>query len=276
MTAQYLLRFEDLCPTMNWRNWERLEKLLLKRGINPILAVVPDNRDSDLQISEPNLRFWDRVREWQTRNWTIGVHGWQHVFVTSDSGVVGVTKRSEFAGLPRSVQEKKLRSALEVFERERIQSPLWIAPAHSFDLVTLKLLRELGFRYVSDGFSIYPRVDQFGLTWLPQQLWNFRRRPFGVWTISIHFNSWTDADITAFDRSTERYSDVISSFEAVVSRYCATSSTFWQSAASGAYRYAAKIKISLDSFEVDQQPSKVSSFAPLGSETLSKEIESQN
>lgn len=265
MKAQYLLRFEDLCPTMNWRVWEPVEKILLKRKIQPILAVVPDNRDPGLQVSPPMPRFWDRVREWQTRNWTIGMHGWQHVFETSDPGVVGVANRSEFAGLPRMVQEKKLRAALEVFQRENIESSLWIAPAHSFDRSTLSILRELKFRYVSDGFWVYPHIDEFGLIWLPQQLWNFRRRPFGIWTISIHLNRWTDADIAAFDANTERYSDVISSFEAAIEKYCAGRSTMWQSAASGAYRCAAKVKFSLDSFEPEEHPSKNQNLISIGS-----------
>jgi predicted deacetylase len=242
MRAQYLLRFEDICPTMNWRIWDRIEEILQKRRIRPLLAVVPDNRDPQLQVSPPASGFWDRVRDWQASNWTIGMHGWQHVFVTRDAGIVRVADRSEFAGLPRPAQRRKLLSGREIFQRESIDSSLWIAPAHSFDLTTLELLRELGFRYVSDGFSIYPHVDEFGLTWLPQQLWNFRRRPFGTWTISFHINQWTEADIEKFDQNTERFSELISNFEAIVQKDSPLRSSVWRLAASGAYRCVARVK----------------------------------
>jgi predicted deacetylase len=242
MKAQYLLRFEDICPTMNWAVWDRIEEILQRRRIHPVLAVVPDNRDPQLQVCPPRMRFWDRVREWQSNDWTIGMHGWQHVFVTRDPGIVRLADRSEFAGLPRPAQRRKLLSARGVFQRENIGSSLWIAPAHSFDVTTLELLPEFGFRYVSDGFSIYPHVDEFGLTWLPQQLWDFRRRPFGTWTISFHINQWTDADVEQFDRDAERYGELISSFEAIVQKDFTRQSSVWRSAASGAYRCVARVK----------------------------------
>src|SRR5688572_15384620 len=40
---QYLLRFDDICPTMNWRVWAEIESVLIQREIKPLLAVVPDN-----------------------------------------------------------------------------------------------------------------------------------------------------------------------------------------------------------------------------------------
>lgn len=257
MKAQYLLRFEDICPTMNWRTWERVEEILVQRKIRPIMAVVPDNRDPQLKVGPAEERFWDRVREWQARNWTIGMHGWQHRFVTRDAGIINLANRSEFAGLPWSAQEVKLRSARNIFYRENIDSHLWIAPAHSFDVVTLRLLKELGFRYVSDGFSVYPHIDEFGLTWVPQQLWTFRRRPFGVWTISFHLNSWTDADLAAFDRNTKLFGDVISNFEDVISKYRVRPASVWKSAASGAYRYAVKVKASFGPGDTVEDPVNV-------------------
>ena len=48
--ARYLLRFDDLCPTMNWGMWDRIEELLVKASIRPIVAVIPDNRDPKMDI----------------------------------------------------------------------------------------------------------------------------------------------------------------------------------------------------------------------------------
>ena len=48
--TKYLLRFDDLCPTMNWKIWSEIEAVLLERRLKPVLAVVPDNQDPGLQV----------------------------------------------------------------------------------------------------------------------------------------------------------------------------------------------------------------------------------
>src|SRR5262245_50629556 len=112
MSARYLLRFDDICPTMNWDVWDQIDAILCAEGVTPILAVVPDNQDQELKVSPPNPRFWDRARDWQARGWTIGMHGYEHRFVTSESGILRVNRFSEFAGLPAAEQERKLRAGL--------------------------------------------------------------------------------------------------------------------------------------------------------------------
>ena len=242
MKAQYLLRFDDVCPTMNWRVWDAVEAVLCDRQIEPMLAVVPDNRDEKLQVSPPDEHFWDRVRNWQSRGWKIAMHGWQHRLETKNGGIIGLNEVSEFAGFPESEQEAKLRAGLEVLRSEGITSDLWIAPAHSFDYVTLKLLSQLGFRYISDGFSPLPHVDEFGITWIPQQLWSFRRRPFGVWTICLHINRWTSADVLAFQEDTLRYTEAISSPRAILGQFAGRRRTLFDELAGSAYRSLAQAK----------------------------------
>src|SRR5436309_501178 len=61
MTARYVVRFDDVCPTMNWSVWARIEPVLAKHNVRPLLAVVPDNRDPKLMIEPPRANFWDRV-----------------------------------------------------------------------------------------------------------------------------------------------------------------------------------------------------------------------
>jgi predicted deacetylase len=227
---------------MNWRVWDAVERMLLDQRVAPILAVVPDNRDDALRVSPPDDRFWDRVRGWQARGWTIAMHGWQHRFVTSDGGILRVNNYSEFAGLPRAEQEAKIHSGLEVFGREGIRSVLWIAPAHSFDDVTLQVLSESDFRYISDGFFLLPHRDRFGMTWIPQQLWSFRWRPGGVWTICFHVNRWVSADLSSFKESIEKYAEKISDFGTVISRYAKRQENRLDSAAARVYRSAASVK----------------------------------
>lgn len=219
MSAQYLIRFDDICPTMKWPIWEQVEEILLSSSVKPILAVVPDNQDPKLKVGEPNTSFWDQVRMWQNRGWTIGLHGYQHRYVTADGGMMGINKRSEFSSLSYPEQQSKLQQALEIFERERVRPDLWIAPAHSFDEATLEALRKLGIRHLSDGFSLYPYVDANGMMWVPQQLWRFRRMPFGLWTICLHFNHWTSTDVARFRSHLREFALILTDWRAAISMY---------------------------------------------------------
>jgi hypothetical protein len=60
--AEYLLRCDDLCPTMSTERWRRIESLIEEFQLQPILAVVPDNRDPELEVSPPDPAFWQRMR----------------------------------------------------------------------------------------------------------------------------------------------------------------------------------------------------------------------
>lgn len=219
MTALYLLRFDDICPTMNWPVWERVEEILLDCGAKPILAVVPDNQDPKLKVAEPHPKFWDCVRTWQDRGWTIGLHGFQHCYVTKDSGLMRINQYSEFSGLTKPEQQSKLQQALKVFGQERVQPAVWVAPAHSFDAATIDALLGLGIRHVSDGFSLYPYLDTDGMMWIPQQLWRFRKMPFGLWTVCLHFNRWTSADVSQFKSNLRKFASALTDWPSVISRY---------------------------------------------------------
>jgi predicted deacetylase len=219
MKPQYLLRFDDICPTTNWKVWDYVEEVLMAENIRPILAVIPDNADGDLRFSPPDKDFWNRVRRWQSYGWTIAMHGWQHRLTSPHGGVLGINNRGEFAGLSRSEQKYKLRRASEVLAMEGVPSDLFCAPAHSFDNTTLQLLRDFGFRYISDGFFPFPVVDEFGMMWVPQQLWSYRFRRFGVWTVCFHINEWRDHDKDEFRKATLRFRSAISSFPDVVGEW---------------------------------------------------------
>lgn len=210
MAAKYLVRFDDICPTMNWDRWAEIEDVLSITGIAPILAVVPDNKDSKLMVEPPHPDFWERVRAWQGRGWAIALHGYQHLYVTEDSGIIGLNARSEFAGLSADEQEKKLRAGIDVFRDEGILPDLWVAPAHSFDHTTVSILARLGITTISDGFFFAPHTDEDGVAWIPQQIWRFRSRPAGIWTVCYHHNGWKQADVNRFTRDIRRFrSDII-------------------------------------------------------------------
>ncbi len=190
--------------------------MLLEFSVRPILAVVPSNQDPDLMIQPARADFWSEVRKWQKRGWTIALHGYQHLALTAEAGVVGIAKRSEFAGLSAGLQEEKLRLALKIFAQEEIHPELWIAPAHSFDALTLLALRKLGFTTLSDGFALRPHRDENGMLWIPQQLWKFRWRPAGTWTVCCHHNSWRARDLSLFRKALQKYREQITDLPSVV------------------------------------------------------------
>jgi hypothetical protein len=203
--ARYLVRFDDLCPGMNWNVWFRLERVLLESGCEPLLAVVPDNQDPALNVAVPRADFWDHVRAWQRRGWAIGLHGYQHLYTSTAAGLLHRNHYSEFAGLAQRAQEAKLRAGLEKLRREGVRADCFVAPAHSFDRTTLDLLVRHGVDCLSDGYSLEPFRCGRGLLWVPQQMACFRPLPFGTWTICLHFNDWRDADLERFRGDLLRY-----------------------------------------------------------------------
>jgi len=219
MTARYLVRFDDLCPTMNWDVWTQVEQVLLEFQVKPILAVVPDNQDETLKVCEPNGSFWNHVRAWQSRGWTIGLHGYQHRYVTHEAGMVGINRASEFSGLSYEEQLYKVRRSQEIFEREGVKPDAWVAPGHSFDEITMQVLQFAGIKYISDGLHLFPHLDSLGVLWVPQQLWRFRRMHLGVWTICYHINKWTVRDHVKFRADITRFRTAIASFPDVVASY---------------------------------------------------------
>jgi hypothetical protein len=214
--ARYLIRFDDMCATMNWAVWDRIEPLLVAAGIAPVLAVVPDNRDAHLAVNPPLPHFWDRVREWAGRGWTVAVHGYQHAYRTKNPGIAGLTRQSEFAGVAAVEQAQHLEAACAIFQRQGLTPAVWIAPSHSFDAITVRLLSRLGFKVVHDGFFRYPYRAANGLIWVPQQLWHYRPAPPGIWTICYHCNAWTPNDLDAFAAMLDRHRDQMLSLDAAI------------------------------------------------------------
>lgn len=207
---------------MNWKVWAEVQNVLLEFKVAPLMAVVPDNRDPGLVVSDHNPKFWEQVREWQRLGWSIGLHGYQHTFATTNSGILGINNYSEFSGLPEAEQESKLRRALEIFAREGANPDVWVAPGHSFDHSTVKLLHALGLRQISDGFFLGPRRDKLGMLWIPQQLWRFRRMPLGIWTVCFHINTWNGDQISRFRADVERFSSDITDLKSVIVTHEAT------------------------------------------------------
>ena len=156
MKKKILLRFDDICPTMNWEQWEKAKQLMDENMVVALLGVIPECKDSDLLIDAPRSNFWEYIKNLQDAGFTIAMHGYQHVFEIKADGLVTRNKISEFAGLPYKKQLEKIRKGKEILNSHGIETDVFFAPAHSYDRNTIKALREAGFKYVSDGLGYRP------------------------------------------------------------------------------------------------------------------------
>jgi len=204
---------------MKWSIWAKIDELLTMYKIKPILAVIPDNKDPTFFIEKRKSSFWEYVKEKQKQGWSIGLHGYQHIYVTKNPGILGINPFSEFAGLPEEEQEAKISKAIAIFRANGIKPDLWIAPAHSFDEITLKVLKKYGITIISDGFSLYPYIDDNGMLWVPQQLWWFQKMPCGLFTVLFHHNLWTEQELQAFENALKKYRRQIVSLSDVIRQY---------------------------------------------------------
>jgi predicted deacetylase len=241
LSARYLVRFDDICPTMNWATWDRIEAVLDELSIQPIVAVVPDNQDPNLDTAPARHDFWERVRRWQKAGWFIALHGYQHRYVTRDAGLMGINPFSEFAGLPYETQRLKLVNALGIMRQHGVEPDGWVAPGHSFDATTVRVLLELGIELISDGFYRRP-VRYLGATWIPQQIWRFRPMPFGVWTVCVHGNTLTDPAFDALKADLVRFAPQITSVHAVLHGVDAPNRTPLDRALMHAWRASLRLK----------------------------------
>jgi predicted deacetylase len=151
-----LLRIDDVCPTMDFHQFQIAMELMDKYNVKPLLGVIPDCKDPDLQIEPQRKDFWDFVKGLQQKGYTLAMHGCNHVFDNHARGLVVKRWDSEFAGHSYETQLEKIRKGKEILESHGIQTDVFFAPGHSYDENTLKALSACGFKFMSDGLSFKP------------------------------------------------------------------------------------------------------------------------
>lgn len=194
--AQYLLRFDDLCPTMAQDRWRACAALVVEFGLRPILAVVPDNRDPELEQSPADPEFWVAMRHMQSAGAAIALHGYRHSCDSRGAGLLRLARTSEFAGVDAATQRAWIHSGLQILRGHGLDPRLWVAPRHGFDAHTLCALKAEGIGILCDGFARQPHMRD-GLAWIPQQLWAPVEKSRGLWTICIHPNTARPRDLEA-------------------------------------------------------------------------------
>jgi predicted deacetylase len=203
MGPYFIMRVDDVCPAMNWPVFTSLIEFLNYHSLNALIGVVPDNRDSTLEIDHPRNDFWDVVSELNHRGWTIAQHGYQHIYQTNNPGLLRINKRSEFAGLPYDKQYSMINAGKNILECRKLFSDVFMAPGHSFDEITLQVLKDTGFRYITDGYGIYP-YQKNDIVFIPQLFSSFLHFGFGIYTICIHVNHLSKIQVESLFSAIEK------------------------------------------------------------------------
>lgn len=213
--VNYLIRLDDACPYMNAMKWQRMEDILDRYSVKPLVGIIPANADPKTMIVPEDLMFWDKVQLWVKKNWEMALHGFDHVCI-SKGGMKGMNpfwERSEFAGLPLEQQKRKIDEGLKILREHDIAPKYFFAPSHTFDDNTLKALEsESDIRIISDTIALRPyKKDNF--TFIPQITGHCVKMPIsGVYTFCFHPNTMNDIHFVALENFLSLYKDSFISF----------------------------------------------------------------
>ena len=212
----YYIRLDDACERRNVKNWDRMEKLLDRHKIAPLVGIIPRCGDPEMAAYPADESFWEKtVPCWAGKGWVLGLHGFDHVYITKEGGLNPVQKRSEFAGVPLEEQKRKIAGGVKLFREKGYEPTVFFAPSHTFDKNTLAALRECSeIRIVSDTIADRPYTRD-GFTFIPQQSGVVRRLPFNTVTFCYHPNMMRDADFERLDAFLTENRALFDNFEAV-------------------------------------------------------------
>ena len=150
---------------------ERFVPLIEEFGIKPILAVVPDNRDPELELSPPDPEFLGRDARNGGGGATIALHGYRHLCEQRGARAAAAAPRDGVRGRARGRRSASgFRRGLAILRGHGLNPRIWVAPRHGFDAQHCGRCAQREFTPFSDGFARVP-FTRGGVTWIPQQLW---------------------------------------------------------------------------------------------------------
>ena len=206
--TKYLIRLDDACPYMDTKKWHRMEDILEKYGVKPMVGIIPANADSKTMVEPENMLFWDKAKEWQDKGWAIALHGYDHCYI-SDKGMQGLNpmwSRSEFAGVSLEKQREKIRHGVSILKEHGLEVKYFFAPSHTFDENTLFALREeSAIRIISDTIGRYPyRKDDFWF--IPQITGHCKKMTLkGIYTFCFHPNTMNEQSFINLENFLKMY-----------------------------------------------------------------------
>ena len=203
--SKYILRLDDACEKMDIEKWDRMEKLLDQYNIKPLVGIIPHCEDPIMDRYPVNINFWLKVQNWLNKDWSIALHGYNHVYSTECGGINPVNKRSEFAGEALEVQKEKIRKGVSIMREHGINPKIFFAPSHTFDENTLIALREESdINVISDTIANDVYYDK-GFYFVPQQSGRVRNLPFKIVTFCYHPNVMEEKDFKILNKFLDKH-----------------------------------------------------------------------
>ena len=184
-----IFRFDDIHPLMDKDSFEFIVSLAEECASSILICVIPDNKDLSLvKRNRPIKNFWTTLMTLESKGINIGLHGMHHVLHKSKKSILNVSKQSEYTGLSYDIQKKLISQGLNALRSKGLNPNFFAAPAHGFDKTSLRVLKELNFKNISDGY--YPETCiNYDLNWIPLKTWNPKTKFIGDHnTICIHLN----------------------------------------------------------------------------------------
>ena len=215
-----LIRIDDVCENMDWKLMSKLESLFDKYSIKPVLGVIPHNKDDSFFSFPRNDNFWEQVRNWQSKGWEIVQHGYTHIYdklCEKKSDYFNYGGGSEFFGHSLEVQEKRIRSGLEKFKREKINIRSFFAPNQTYDKNTFLALKNCGIKEVIDGYGLMPYYEN-DIKFIPQLFEKIILLPFGIQSTKLHLHTWKDTDYENFENFIKTNSKKVISYDQALSK----------------------------------------------------------
>lgn len=209
----YIMRLDDASEHWNKENWHRMHDLLAKNDVKPIVAIIPNNEDKRLTQFESDDSFIPTMLDWISEGWTPALHGYNHVMDASGGGINPVNQKSEFVGKPIEVQREKIRCGVAKLKQNGITPRLFVAPAHTFDDVTIQALKlESDIRIISDTVAndVYYKD---GMYFIPRQSGRVRKLRFKTVTFCYHPNDLQESGFQALEEFIQANQDQFVSFD---------------------------------------------------------------
>lgn len=221
MKAKYIVRLDDACPQMNHENWHRMEELLDKYQVKPLVGVIPDNHDPEFTWPEDE-RFWERARNWQDKGWTIAQHGCRHLYLPEAKRRYFQKSHSlhtEWAGVDSEVQKEMMREGYNLLRAHGLFPTGFFAPAHTFDtntVIACEMIPEL--KFISDGYGLMP-YRKAGMTFLPSICDGpFLMKVSGIFTFVAHPSVMTTCAFMRWDKFLKQAADDVITVSAAMEK----------------------------------------------------------
>ncbi len=188
----YIIRFDDINPRMNWKRFNKLKSIIDKYNIKSILGVIPKCEDKTISQFPECKNYISNLRRMKLEGDIIAQHGFTHMTDSKSKGLFGTERNSEFAGLDYKTQYERIYKGKKILIKNQLWQPIFMAPFHTFDHTTLKVLRKLDFKIITDGFARYP-FESNGIKLIPQ----FSSMPLPTFLplisqLCIHINNLSD------------------------------------------------------------------------------------